>query len=177
MINKIVFTSSFLFKHLIALTVSVVAPIILWVITYFVLFVIAIFTNSRLGSPVALPLWALIIFLLSVLYTVILLFPSVVLAETIARIFGKWQHIAQIPISTLFLAVLVFVTSSLVRIFFYDSVINFLYWVDYPIIIFLGLTIPLGIYWWSMKIAQTGLLIPKMFFKRLRKTQIPEDSE
>lgn len=174
MIKKGILLSNFVLRHFVASIVSVVAPVVLLVITYVVLFVIAIITNSSLGSPIALPLWIAIIAVISVLYTAILLFPTALLAEAIARFFGKWQHIAQIPISTLVLLVLVYALSLIVRLHPNYSEIDILHWANHPLVIFLILTIPLGFYWWTMKIVQTGVTLPIVLFRKLIK---PSDSK
>lgn len=149
--------------------VSIIVPIVTLLITYIVLFVIAIFTNSGLGSPIALPLWFVFVFLVSALYTAVLLFPSVLIAETVSRIFGKWQHIAQIPVSSLALVLLVYILSLLVHSYPDYSAIPILNWAEHPFIVVLVLAIPLGIYWWTMKVVQTGIFLPIIFFERLRK--------
>jgi hypothetical protein len=171
MTKKAVSLSSFVLRHFIASMVSIVAPIVILIIGYFVLVVIAIFSNSGVGSPIALPFWTVFVFVTSILYTAILIFPSVLIAETISHIFGKWQHIAQIPISTLTLAMLIYATVFIVRHYpNYPEIVS-LHWADHPFILFLILAIPLGIYWWTMKIAQAGISFPFIFFNRLRKVR------
>jgi uncharacterized membrane protein YhaH (DUF805 family) len=98
-----------------------------------------------------------------------LVFPSAFLAEAIARVFGKWQHIAQIPISILVLLLLVHALSLMARRQPDYSELNILHWANYPLIIFLILTIPLGIYWWTMKFVQAGFTVPFILFRKLRK--------
>jgi hypothetical protein len=169
MVEKAVSISSFLFRHIVAAAVSIVTPVILWVIAYFLLLMIAIITNTTLGGPLSLPFWALFLLIVSIIYTVALLFPSVLIAEIAARSFGKWQHVAQIPISTLILAVLVFIASLIVRQNPSLAANEYLTWANYPWIVFLCLLIPLGIYWWVMKIVQTGTVLPGWLFKHLRK--------
>jgi hypothetical protein len=153
--------------------VSIAVPVIILLVAYFALFVIAVFTNSGLGSPIALPLWAIFVIVVSILYTAVLLFPSTFIAEIITRSFGKWQHIAQIPLSTLVLLILVYALSVVVRLLPNYLELNFLHWANYPFFAFLVLSIPLGIYWWTMKAVQTGVSIPMVFFRKLRKPSLP----
>lgn len=169
MVKKAVSISNFILRHFVASVVSLVAPIVLLVFAYFVLFLIAIFTNSGLGSPIALPLWAILIFAISTIYTAILLFPSVLIAEATAHILGKWQHIIQIPISTLVLAILTYIASLVARLLPNYAETIILHWADNPFVVFLVLAIPLGVYWWTMKAVQIGISFPVVLFKRLRK--------
>ena len=171
MIKKIVSTTNFILRHFVALIVSITVPAVIWIITYFVLLAIALVTNSGLGGLVALPFWTVFTFVISVLYTAILLFPSASLAEAIARVFGKWQHIAQIPISISVLLILVHALSLLVRRHPDFSEMNILHWANYPIVVSLILTIPLGIYWWTLKFVQAGFTLPVLLFRKLRKSK------
>ena len=173
MVNKAISASSFVLRHLIASLVSIAVPVIILLIAYFVLYIIAIFTNSGLGSPIALPLWMIFVIVVSVLYTALLLFPSTFIAEIMSRSFGKWQHIAQIPLSTLVLLAFVYALSLMVRILPNYLELNILHWANYPLVVFLILTIPLGIYWWTMKAIQTGVSIPMILFRKLTKSSLP----
>ncbi len=156
-----------MFRHFVASVTSVVIPTVLLVVVYFVLLIIAIFTGTGLGSPISLPLWVAFVFVISTIYTAILLFPSALMAEAISSAFGKWQHIAQIPISMLVLVALILAASFTLRLYPDYSEIGFLHLVDNPIVTFIILLIPLGIYWWTMKIVQTGISIPTAFLKSL----------
>ncbi len=172
MVNKVVSISGFFVRHLVASLVSVVAPVILWGIAYLVLLLIAIFNNTGLGGPLALPFWAVFFLIAGAISTTLLLFPSVLIAETATRHLGKWRHLAQIPVSTLALAGLIHLASQLAHLRPGYSESSFLFWADYPWILFLALAIPLGIYWWTMKAVQTGLFIPAAVFKWLHKEQV-----
>lgn len=167
--DKAISISNLILRHLIASVVSVAAPTLTLLIIYVVLFVIAIFTNSGLGSPIALPLWLIFIVLVSTFYTATLMFPSTLIAEGIASAFGKWRHLTQIPISTVVLLTLVYAFSLLARLHPDYSRLNIMHWADYPLIVFLVLAIPLGLYWWIMKIVQAGVSLPIIFLGRLRK--------
>lgn len=171
MLKKTVSITNFVLRHSVASVVSITVPVALVIVTYCVLFVIAIITNSDLGSPFSLPLWVVFIFVISVLYTAILLLPSALIAEAIARVFGKWQHVAQIPISTFDLFLLVYALSLMVRQRPDYPDMNILHWANYPLVVFLILTIPLGIYWWTMKFIQAGFTVPVILFRRLRKSR------
>ena len=88
MVNKAFSASNIVFRHLIASVVSVAVAVLIASIAYIVLFVIAIFTNSGLGSPIALPLWLVFIVLVSTVYTAALLFPSTLIAEIATHSLG-----------------------------------------------------------------------------------------
>jgi hypothetical protein len=166
--KKVFPLSSFVFRHFVASVVSIVTPVIVWFIAYFVLFLVALFTNSTLGGPIALPGLAVLIFVTSVIYTSIFLFPSVSIAEITSRNLGRWQHIAQIPISTLALFVLIYISSQVARHLPIYNETHLLSWAESPFIVFLILAIPLGLYWWTMKAVQAGLSIPVGLFKRMK---------
>jgi hypothetical protein len=170
MVKKVARISSFILRHLIASLISVVTPVIILTISYFGLLLIAMITNRDLGGPIALPFWAVFIFIISSIYTGILLFPSVLFSEIISRGFGKWQHLVQIPISTLVLAILTFVIFLLVRSYPKYSEISILHWANYPFVFFLSLLIPLGLYWWTMKIIQAGVSFPFFLSNKIRKS-------
>ena len=93
MVNKAFSTSNFVLRHLVASVVNIAAPTLIALIAYLVLFVIAVFTGSGLGSPITLPLWLVFILLGSTLYTAVLLFPSTLIAEIVTHSFGKWKHL------------------------------------------------------------------------------------
>jgi hypothetical protein len=173
MIKRIFTASSFIIRHFIASVVSIVAPIILISITYFVLFIIAIFTNTSLGSPVALPLSIIFCLVVSITYTTFFLSPSVLLAEIVSRIFKKWQHVAQIPVSVLMLVGLIWLISFLLRSLSVYQNNPILHWADYPQYTLLALLIPLGIYWWIMKIVQICVAAPIAIFTRLKHARKP----
>src|SRR4030065_1326007 len=152
--NKVIFVSNFFIRHLIASTVSIAIPVVIVFITYLLLLIIAPFTNSGLGGPIALPFWMITVFIVSTLYTAIFLFPSIFIAKTSARILGKWQHVAQVPISTLALLILVYALSFAAHRYPDYSEMDLLNWANYPLVTFLVMTAPLGLYWWTMKIIQ-----------------------
>jgi len=144
--------SGFILRHLVASAISVIAPMVIVVITYIVLLGISIFISSSSGISITLLLWPVFTFIVSIIYTAILLFPSVLIAEITSRIFGKWQRIAQIPVSCLFLILFIYGLCLLAHYYPNYSAITILHWADYPFILFLALAIPLGIYWWTIKL-------------------------
>jgi hypothetical protein len=168
-VGKVIFVSNFYLRHLIASIVSIAIPVVVVFITYFLLLLIALVTNSGLGGPIALSFWMIFFFIVSTLYTAILLFPSVLIAEISARVFGKWQHVAQVPISTLVLLLIVFVLSFAARNTPNYSEAILLHWANYPLVTFLVLSIPLGLYWWTMKIIQAGISLPIIIYNAFRK--------
>lgn len=160
---------SFIIRHFFASVVSVAIPVIFVTIVYFALLVVAVISNSGLGSPVALPFWVAVSFLTSIFYTAFLLFPSVVIAETISLPFGKWRHIAQVPISTLVLALLVFALTFIASLTLNHTAFNVRQWVNYSLMAMLVLAVPLGIYWWTMKLVQLVMSLPGTLLKQLGK--------
>lgn len=143
-------------RHLIASLVSVGLPVAVVTVTYFVLLVIAILTDTGVGGPLALPFWVLLTLVVSLGYTSLLLFPVVAVAEIVSRAFGRWQHVAQVPLSTVFLAlfaVLLMAVISLIN----QPHLSLKQWFNYSVLAFLVMTAPLGIYWWTMKFTQAIL--------------------
>lgn len=161
--------SKFWLRHFVASIVSITFLPILVLLIYVGLVIFAIVTDSGLGGPLALPFWMLAAFVVNILYTTFLLFPSVWLAEIVSRRFGKWQLLAQIPISTISLAIFVFAASLLVNSYAnaQNSPFELL---NYPAYIFAALLIPLGVYWWTAKMVQLGLLLPERVWKRIETT-------
>ncbi len=164
--NKAIPPISFLLRHLFASLVSIVWPPIAIVIAYVVLLLVAIVTHSDMGGPVALPFWAFAVLLTSAIATVTLLFPATSLAELITHRMGKSRHLVQIPLSTLILALLIMLLSAVVALV--KKAQNDTYdWFAVAAIAFLVLTIPLGVYWWTMKIAQTTVFMILTFAARI----------
>lgn len=167
MLKQTFWVFSFFTRHLVASIVSILLPVILTMIGYVVLFIIALFTDSGLGSPAALPLWMIINGLIATLYTGLGLFPIVVIAEIVSHVFGKWRHVAQIPVSTVLMFGLVFLLFAI----FVNSP-NQLFtapmdWTYYALIVSCFLALPLGIYWWTMKLIEAGIFLPVFLFKKL----------
>ena len=155
-------------RHTVATVVSIATPAILVVVGYFVMLLIAIFSNTGLGGPFALPFWVLITIATSTIYTSTLLFLSVALAEVLARFFGKWHHVFQIPISTIILAILTFTAGAIARIYpNYQETIT-LFWADHTWIIFLILCVPLGIYLSTKGFFMHSVSLPFTFLKKLK---------
>ena len=94
-------------RHVIASIISIVLPVLITAGAYIVLFIMAVVYDGALGSPVALPLLALFVLATSIIYTTLLLFPAVAIAEVASQPFREWRHVMQIPLSTLILAILV----------------------------------------------------------------------
>jgi hypothetical protein len=157
--RQVVSLISFFCRHLIASVVSLIAPIILVVITYLLLFVIAIVGNYPLGSPVALPFWILFTGIYSFLVTAFLLFPAVSLSELISTRISRRRLLAQAGIAIVILAVQVLILAWVTRL---TSYLNFSYWerANIFLTIFLILCLHLGLYWWIAKLGE-------IIFKRI----------
>lgn len=164
--EKAVQAAGFLVRHLFASVVSVLFPIILTTVAYFILLIIAIIKDLYLGSPLALPLWMLIVTVISILYTSVLIFPSLAFAEFITRDLGRRQHLLQLPISFLIMAGLIFLVAYIIPAISTirdDSIIQIF---DSPHLFLLVLAIPLSLYWFASKAAYFGVhLIRKLLRK------------
>jgi hypothetical protein len=175
--NKTVPPISFLMRHVFASVVSIVWPPIAIVIGYVLLLLLALVTHSGMGSPIALPLWAFFALLTSIMATVTLLFPATSIAELITHRMGKSRHLIQIPLSTLILALIIMLLSAVVSLV--RKTQNETYdWLAVATIVFLVLAIPLGVYWWAMKMAQAAVfvilrLVARIFHLRSDKTGSP----
>jgi hypothetical protein len=97
---------AFFMRHFAASIISIGVPIIVLIVVYLMLLLAAMIGNMPLGSPVSLPLWGAFIFMISMLYTALFLFPSVWLSEVVSRRFD-WSPWTQIVLSTSTLFVLV----------------------------------------------------------------------
>ena len=166
--QKLLSALGFLVRHFIASLVSILFPIVLIVITYVILFVVAIIIDSGLGSPIALPLWIIIGILISFLYTTFLLFPSVLLAEVVSGFCGKWHHVVQIPLSILVLFLFILIWRSILENLSINEPLLLVVCFDHPIYFLIVLSIPLGLYWWAMKIAQAASSVPKFLYRKIR---------
>ncbi len=139
----------FIASHLAAIAVSVAVPVLLTLVSFIALFLAAIVFNLKgSGSPVALPAWLVIIAVASAAYATLLLFPSVAFAEVVSSIFGKWRYVAQIPLSLLALALMLLASLG---------VVNQVTGVTFELpTTFLGLALPRGLYWWTVRFVQAA---------------------
>ena len=144
-------------RHVLALGVTVAAACVVWTVTYFALLLWAVVTGGGLGGPLAYPSGLLFFFVATTAAGLVLLFPSTVLAEWLARRRG-FPVLAQIPASVAVLALLCAIGGSLVAA-----------WRSQPPlhgvtagggVLFLALLVPLGLYWWA---AQSGPLLLSLF--------------
>jgi hypothetical protein len=165
---KYVFSSlSFITRHTFAFSVSVFLPLLLLIITYFVLLLGAILFNKGIGSPVALPFWVLIQLLVCSSYTALFLFPSVALAELVTFRLSKWQHLYQIPLASIVMLFITYLAAFALSFLHLAKPHPLAYFVEYPFRVFLLLSIPLGLYFWSMKLVQAGLYLPAFLYNWL----------
>lgn len=170
MLHTTFIVSKFWLRHFVASVVSITIPIILVFVIYIGLVIVAIVTDSGLGSPVALPLWMLIAFVVSILYTTFLLFPSVWIAEITARCFGKWRFMLEIFFSTLALGLLIFAATFFLNSFIKPDGFDFV--LNNPVYVLFALLIPLGIYWWTAKFVQLGFHLPGIIWRQMQSKQI-----
>jgi len=142
------------------------AAVLFSIVAYVVLLVIAAVADSDPGGPLAWPFLMAVAFATSASYTVLLLFPSAVIAEQASHLEGKGRHLAEIPIAALALLLLTYGECLAIRRLPLYSQTADLHWADTPIVVFLGLLIPLGLYWWVMKFVQLGTAIPAALLRR-----------
>jgi hypothetical protein len=157
--------SKFWLRHFSASMVSIAIPTILVVVIYVGLVMVAIVTASDLGGPLALPFWMLTALVVSILYTTFLLFPSVWIAEMISRRFGKWRFVWEIFISTIVLGILIFAATFVLNGIYNRDGMNLIR--NNPGYVFIALLIPLGIYWWTAKLVELGILLPARIWNKL----------
>jgi hypothetical protein len=161
--------SEFIVRHFIASIVSVLLPVGLAVVAYVVLFILAIITNSDPGGPLSLPFGIVLTGTAAVLYTALLLFPAVAMADFISRHLRGWRQMMGLPIALLNLLVLIFAAASIIRLYpGYENTFGLML-ADDPAAVVLVLTLPLAVYWWTTKIVQFGLWIPTALFRKLKK--------
>lgn len=96
----------FVFKHAVATTVIWVGLVALIIAAYFALFVYAMFTNGGLGSPLALPFFALVAALFGIAVSVCVCIPATVFAEFVRR-WRRWRLPWEVPLVVLPLGALV----------------------------------------------------------------------
>ncbi len=145
--------SGFFIRHLLALLVTVAVPCVLWTLVYLALLLWAIFMGGGIGGPLAYPAGILVIVVAATVSSLVMLLPSTVLAEWLAKRRGL-PVIAQIPISVAVLAVLCFV--SIVVAISVDAAPSFGAGAIGFGALFIGQLFPLGLYWWT---AQSGPLL------------------
>ena len=164
---------NFLIRHFVASFLSVITPILLVIVGYIILLIVALITHQGPGGPLTLPFWAIAAGIICLLYTACIVFPAVAVSELISTRLPAHQLLAQIPISMLVLAMLVFglaYGSSLVLI---DTDSPLLQLIRHPLKITIFLCLPLGYYWWIAKTAQRSMrglggLLDKIFHKQNR---------
>lgn len=132
-------------RHLAALLVTVVVPCVLWTLAYIALLLWAIFTDSGIGGPFAYPAGLLFCFIAASAASVVLLFPSVALAEWLARRQG-FPILAQIPISIAILSLLCLIIVSVIVMVGAPPSFRAAS-VCFGILLVAHLP-PLGLYWW-----------------------------
>ena len=104
----------FVFKHAVATTVVWTGCAASIVATFFVLFVVAMFTNGGLGSPLALPFFVLVAALFGIATSVFVCFPATAFAELVRRS-RRARLVWEVPLATLALGALVVLFACLNR--------------------------------------------------------------
>jgi hypothetical protein len=158
---------SFSVRHTVALAISIVVPPITYLILFFIWFFYQAATNQDLGSPMINFLLFGAVSAVSITYSLVFLFPSVALSEYISRFFGKWRHLVQVPIATLNMGVMVVLAHLAFSMFSISRQATVFSVLNHPIAVLAALLLPLGLYWWSMKFVQAGMLVPEYCYKWL----------
>ncbi len=168
--DKIQQFTTFFLRHLFASIISIVAAILVVVIAYFTLLIVAIVTNSGLGGPLSLPFFIAAAGVLSLFYTACLIFPSVALAELISQRIHSHKYLAQALLSTLMLAILIFILAIGFRTIDNFESPTLLELANYPVQIFLVLCLPLGFYWLATKTVQVAMIVIIKLFDKVSHT-------
>lgn len=140
----------FLLRHFVASIVTIVLPIVIITFIYFILLLVAIIWDFPLGSPVVLPLSILAAFVISLIYTLVFLFPAVWFSELISKRL-KWSRFTQIFLSNVILFALVHLIFGTLQLLPVYENTTWLQFADQPLISSIFLALPLGLYWWSAK--------------------------
>lgn len=104
--NRVGSHIAFLLRHSIAAIVSITLPTLLTIMVYLILLLVAFVGGLPLGSLIALTRWVLAILLVSLVYTLLFLFPAVWFSEMLSGRLTLSPFI-QIFLSTVNLFVLV----------------------------------------------------------------------
>lgn len=135
----------FLIRHAIAITVVTGCLCIGWTIIYFALFLLAILTNSGLGSPLSYPITLVFLLISSLVICGGIFAPSCGMGALICYL-AKWPRLVSIPFT--------FVAALALSYLAYWFFIFFVTTHSMPpaVVILqsflLYLSIPLGVYWW-----------------------------
>jgi hypothetical protein len=133
-------------RYALAISITgIIAPAILWTITYIVLFLAAIATNSGLGSPVAYPITLLFLIVYFTACSIILYLPSTALAELITA-HCRWPTLVQIPISAALLALLCIGAILGFVVIGYSATFRELS-LRFGLFLLVNL-LPMGLFWW-----------------------------
>lgn len=174
--NRLGSFSAFFLRRFVASIIAIIVPIIVIAVIYVVLFLMAIIGNLPLGSPVFLPLSVTAIFVISMLYTTLFLFPSVWFSEMVSWRFD-WHPLTQILLSTGTLFVLVHLVLGVLQLLPDYERLWWLYFANHPLVISLALCLPLGLYWWSAKTIELSTWGVSSWWKMLlswRKARLSE---
>lgn len=156
---------SVLARHVVATVVTVAVPCLLWTVTYVVMLVVGLLFHGDPGGPLAYPAGLLVLLVAGTLATLLLIVPSVLLAEGLARGL-KLNTLFQIPISLGFLAL----TSAGICLLMDPPGFPLAgrHWGVRSSVLFAVHLLPLGLYWW---VAQGGPILyglVRWFWHRMR---------
>ena len=143
--NNVILVISFVTRHLLIVSLAIIAGCILWTIAYFVLLIVAVILNKGLGGPIAYPAGIIAIIVAGISIGWGIFAPACAIGAVFWKIFGL-PRIAAIPV--VFGSALVL--SSLLYWAFIEAITTSpmpSMWVvlkNHTIV----LSVPLGAYWW-----------------------------
>ena len=143
--NNVILVISFVTRHLLIVSLAIIAGCILWTIAYFVLLIVAVILNKGLGGPIAYPAGIIAIIVAGISIGWGIFAPACAIGVVFWKIFGL-PRIAAIPV--VFGSALVL--SSLLYWAFIEAITTSpmpSMWVvlkNHTIV----LSVPLGAYWW-----------------------------
>ena len=152
-LNETLRLGSFYARHLLALTITVVALSVLWTVAYFVLLLVAVFHGGGIGSPIAYPIGLVILASGSLIVGLTLLFPATAVAEWIVTR-RKLPILAQIPLSIASLGLLCLIVAVILPSHSSATTLPDLF--ARGAMLFGLMLPPMGVYWWT---AQGGPLV------------------
>jgi len=139
---------SLLVRHFLAFAGSTGAACALWTLVYVALLIWAVLSNNGVGGPLAYPAGLIFVVAASSFCCLVLLLPSTLAAEWIARRL-RLSVLLQIPISAGFLAVFSLLLVGMGQAARLSGVEE----ISHKIpalsgLLFLLMLLPLGVYWW-----------------------------
>jgi hypothetical protein len=144
----------FLVRHVLSSILSIIVPAIFIEILLVVAWVIAMIINRQFESPVANIAIPIILIPISIIYTLLFIFPSVAISEYLSYKIPFLKQSLSLPLSMVVLLAIVSLVCLLIRAIFSLPDVWFFEYALNPLWAFLTLFIPLCVYWWATTIAK-----------------------